>query len=126
MDNFGFLCGSYPVVKESLDGVVKHMGTKLLTHKVEMHEGGAELLGVCVYGQKLCTRLTNKRLWRTRKAALYALSRRAMPGWVWEILVGHLTFCSLVRRDALSCLHTIYPFIRKYYFSRATLWHSSG
>ena len=103
MDNFGFLCGSDPVVKETLDGVVKQMGTKLLTHEVEMHEGGTELLRVCVAGQKMCTR----------------------PGWVGEILVGHLTLCALVRRDALSCLHTIYPFIRKYYFSRAPLWLSA-
>ena len=42
-----------------------------------------------------------KRLWRVRLGLQHTLSRRAMPGWAREVL-GQLTFCFLVDRDALA------------------------
>ena len=55
-------------------------------------------------------------------AVRYALSRRAVPGWEWEILFGHLTFCFLVNRDALAVFRNIYNFIEVKYDRRVPLW----
>ena len=42
------------------------------------------------------------RLWRLKQGLRWALRCRALPGKTWEVLLGHLTFLALLRRDVLS------------------------
>ena len=85
----------------------------------------ASPLGVNFNGSGLFTALSKKRYWRVVQAGRFALSRRALPGWAWEILIGHMTFCGLVCRDVLSAFHSIYAFMRKHYNQRVPLWASA-
>ena len=86
-----------------------------------MDSATASPLGVLFNGRDHYTALSPRRYWKV----VHALSRRAMPGWAWEILLGHLTFCGLVCRDVLSAFHSIYAFIRKHYNERVPLWPSA-
>lgn len=97
----------------------------LETHELSVLSQGATPLGVVFDGKRHFTALTAKRYWRVVQAAKFALSRRAVPGWVWEVLLGHFTFCGLVRRDLLSGFHTIYKLIRRHYNERKPLWPSA-
>ena len=42
------------------------------------------------------------RLWRLKQGLRWALRCRALPGKTWEVLLGHMTFVALLRRDVLS------------------------
>ena len=125
VDNLG-LCGcEKKEVESDLGVVVTALESKgLLTHELSV-DTTASPLGVVFDGKKHFTALTAKRYWRVCQAAKFALSRRAVPGWVWEVLLGHFTFCGLVRRDLLSGFHTIYKFIRRHYNQRVPLWPSA-
>ena len=125
VDNLG-LCGcEKKEVESDLGVVVTALESKgLLTHELSV-DTTASPLGVVFDGKKHFTVLTAKRYWRVCQAAKFALSRRAVPGWVWEVLLGHFTFCGLVRRDLLSGFHTIYKFIRHHYNQRVPLWPSA-
>ena len=98
------------------------MAGGLVTHEQEAATGPSAVLGATVDGTRRETRLTPKRRWRVKMAVRYALSRRAVPGWGWEILLGHLTFCLLVNRDALAVFRDIYKFIEVNYDRCVPLW----
>ena len=50
--------------------------------------------------------LTGKRFRRVRKDLEYALSRKSLPGALWLIVIGHVTFSSLVNGDSKCLLYT--------------------
>ena len=50
---------------------------------------------------------------------------RCLPGKVWEILLGHMTFASLLRRDVLSCFFALHRFVRASNTAAAPLWRSA-
>ena len=64
------------------------------------------------------------RLWRVRLAIREVLRRGVASGQQLERLVGHMTFISLCRREALSVLGEIYTFIRRHYQRVVQLWKS--
>ena len=41
------------------------------------------------------------------------------------IMMGHVTFLGLVRRETLSLFHSVYRFVRKFYDRREPLWISA-
>ena len=101
VDNLGVASGRRDTTEAGLDRAVAGLeGHGLLTHEKSV-ETVASPLGVCWNGDQLHTALTAKRFWRVTQAVRFALSRRAVLGWCWEIWVGHLTFCGLLVRDAL-------------------------
>ena len=52
------------------------------------------------------------------KASLeYTFSLKRQPGRIREVILGHCTFLGLQERGCLSTFFTIYPFIRKNYFT---------
>ena len=59
----------------------------------------------------MSTAVSQKRLWRLRGGLSYALGVRRMSGDCMRVLIGHCTFCALVRRCSLSCFHECYQFI---------------
>ena len=106
-------------MEEGLDLVVHALkDTGLKTHEISVDSATAAPLGVSFNGRDHYTALSFRRCWKVVQAGRYALSRRAMPGWAWKILLGHLTFCGLVCRDVLSAFHSIYAFTRKHYNER--------
>ena len=112
-------------MQQGLRQIVNGLETKgLLTHEFTVADT-ASPLGVSWDGVRHCTALSAKRYWRVAQAVRFALSRRAVPGWCWELLIGHLIFCGLIARDCLSAFHSIYAFIRKYYERRVLLWPSA-
>ncbi|CAK0810807.1 unnamed protein product, partial [Prorocentrum cordatum] len=48
-----------------------------------------------------------------------------LPGRVWEVLLGHLTFCALINRSMMSVFRSIYAFIGKYYATPMPLWDTA-
>ena len=99
-------------VQQGLQKIVDGLETKgLLTHEFSVADT-ASPLGVSWDGVRHCTALSAKRYWRVAQAVRFALSRRAVPGWCWELLIGHprcttgcladcladcLPWCSLLR-----------------------------
>ena len=109
VDNLGVITADLERTNEDLSVATTGFdGKGLVTHEQEATTGPATVLGATVDGTRHETRLTPKRRWRVNMAVKYALSRRAVPGWGWEILIGHLTFCFLVNRDALAVFRDIY------------------
>ena len=76
-------------------------------------------------GRALSTRLTVKRYWRVKQGLSWALSCRALPGWVWEVVIGHCAYCAMCNRDLLPAFTAIYKFIAANYSQGAALWASA-
>ena len=57
-------------------------------------------------------RPTRKRVWKTRCAIRELLRRGKARGEIVERLLGHLTFLSLCRREALSVFGEVYKFVK--------------
>ena len=121
VDNLGVAGCEQKEVASSLDLVVETLeGQGLSTHELSVASRDAAPLGVVFNGEELYTALSRKRYWNILQAGRYALSRRAVPGWGWEVLLGHFTFAGLVNRDSLFAFHCIYAFYSQELFSRGS------
>ena len=126
VDNLGVMGFDVGPVSECLDAATRRFNqVGLLTHETELQEGRGETLGCVLDGRAMCTRLTVKRYWRVRQGLSWALSCRALPGWVWEVVVGHCTYCAMCNRDLLPAFTAIYKFIAANYSQGAVLWASA-
>ena len=97
----------------------------LTTHESQvMCENGAAL-GCRLDGRRRLTRATLERFWRLRRGLDRALSVKKLPGRAWRIIMGHVTYIGLLRRDVLSCLSAIYNFIEVNLDVSAPLWPSA-
>ena len=96
----------------------------LRIHEVEVSRDQVEALGVVLDSRRLLTRLTAKRFWRVHGAIGALCRRRRVTGRQLEVVLGHATFCALLRRETLTVFHTLYPFIRKFRDTPAALWDS--
>ncbi|CAK0856443.1 unnamed protein product [Prorocentrum cordatum] len=94
----------------------------LRTHGTDIQRGRGVTLGCVLDGVSLTTRLTAKRYWRVRQGVSWALSCRALPGWTWEIVLGHCTYCATCNRDLLPVFNAMYKFIAAHYQEAAPLW----
>ena len=95
------------------------------------HETGVTALEAITIGARLDlvhhrSTLTQKRYWRVRQAFRFGLRCRRLPGHVWEVLVGHATYCGLAERGSLSIFSSIYSFIAKHYYEATPLWDSAA
>ncbi|CAK0838221.1 unnamed protein product, partial [Prorocentrum cordatum] len=125
VDNMGVLGTTEGAVRRGLEGAISSFGgVGLEVHETAVTNEGGAALGVQLDGRAGCTRPTPARFWRIRGAVQALLRRRAVSGLELEIVVGHLTFVVLVRRESLSCFHCIYRFIQRHYFERVGLWPS--
>ena len=113
VDNLGLICLGEEVLKQRLSGVVSHFNSVGLTmHETQAGSASMVRLGCrldCV-GHK--TQLTVERRMKLAKALRAVLRRRTVSGIVFEVVLGHATFCCLNNRLTLSVFHTIYKFIR--------------
>ena len=65
------------------------------------------------------------RLWRLKQGLRCALRCRALLGKSCEVLLGHMTFVSLLRRYVLSVPFSLNKFVRANYETSARLWPSA-
>ena len=93
----------------------------LTVHEIEFSESTVTMLGWQIE-EKGVLRPTYKRIWRIRIAIRELLSRGRMTGQQLERLIGHMTFVSLCRREALAVLGEVYTFIRRHYLERVPIW----
>eukprot|EP00438_Fugacium_kawagutii_P014095 Skav231798 [mRNA] locus=scaffold734:131220:155475:+ [translate_table: standard] len=95
----------------------------LVVHEIEVSDNDAEVLGWNITSDgKLKPKAA--RLWKLRLAIREILRRGRVSGQQLERLVGHITFVSLCRREALSVLGDSYTFIRRHYAQVVPLWKS--
>ncbi len=105
-------------------GALKESG--LTVHEIEegQTEGSSvKMLGWEIHGSGRVAP-SRERLWKVRLAVREMLRRGTASGQQLERLLGHMTFISLCRREALSVLGESYTFIRRHYQQVVQLWKS--
>ena len=125
VDNLGVIDtdgGRVTKAMEELQRSFNSLG--LILHKSEVTSGYVEALGCVLEGDRMRTRVNPNRLWKMFQAIAGLMRRGRCVGRVLEILIGHLTFCGLVRRPSLCVFHTVYKFIHRHYGEVAPLWES--
>lgn len=95
----------------------------LTVHEVEECEETTKVLGWEYEGGNTF-RPGRARVWKVRAALREILRRGVVSGQQLERLVGHITFISLGRREAMSVFGDVYTFMRRHYSSVAPLWKS--
>ncbi|CAK0841381.1 unnamed protein product [Prorocentrum cordatum] len=113
VDNLGAMGFGHDAVASSLAAAAKRFDEAgLSTRETEIQVGRGETLGCVLDGRLMATRLTAKRYWRARQGLSWALGCRALPGWAWEIILGHCTCCAMCNRDLLAIFNATYKFTR--------------
>ncbi|CAK0838915.1 unnamed protein product [Prorocentrum cordatum] len=97
-------------------------GDHLKFHVVEVMPEGGRTLGCYLDGRHRATRPTDERFAMVRKGLRCLLRRRKVAGWQLEMVLGHMTFMALVRRDVLSIFHSVYAFVAQNYHAFSELW----
>ena len=95
----------------------------MLLHEISV---GTESHGLGCFrdGRRLKVLLKPERLWKVRLATEALLRRKRCSGKILEVLIGHLTYCFLVRRPLLSIFNAVCKFIQAYPSSTAMMWES--
>ncbi|CAK0865732.1 unnamed protein product, partial [Prorocentrum cordatum] len=125
VDNMGVIGQNGERVSSSLDELVQAFeAVGLRVHGREGRNGGIQVLGVVLGGQRLQTRPTSKRVWRVRQAIAGLLQLRAVRGDDLRALLGHCAYLGLVRRPVLCVFHSGYRFVTKMGKYSAPLWKS--
>ena len=123
VDNLGVLGLDRSRVEASLEELqAKFNGLGLQLHKSEVGSDKLEALGCIVDGKGMKSSITPHRLWKLRQAITGLLRHRQVSGRAVEVLVGHLTFCGLMARPALSIFSACYAFIQAAYEKSLPLW----
>ncbi|CAK0812006.1 unnamed protein product [Prorocentrum cordatum] len=97
-------------------------GDHLKFHEVEVMPEGGRTLGCYLDGRHRATRPTDERFAMVRKGVRCLLRRRKVAGWQLEMVLGHMTFMALVRREVLSIFHSVYAFVAQSYHAFSELW----
>ena len=109
VDNLGVFGVGKASVRDRLCQAIESFDKRgLKTHEVQ--SGTVTCLGNQLDRVEHRSSSTDVRFWRL------------LPGRIWEVILGHCTFLGLQERGCLGTLFTIYPFIRKYYFSSERLF----
>ncbi|CAK0875099.1 unnamed protein product, partial [Prorocentrum cordatum] len=93
----------------------------LTVHETEVACECGVVLGIEVGGARGRTRPTAKRFWRARGSIQEVLRRGVCSGQELEVLVGHMTFVGLIRRELLSIPHGAYRLVKKLCYEKAPL-----
>ena len=126
VDNVGVLSTSEDRVRRGLEEASHRLDAAgLETHEHEISSSEAVALGCWLDGRRGLTRMTLERFLRLRRGLDFVLHCRRLPGTVWRILAGHMTWAALLRRDLLCTFSALYPFIEKHLSVAAPLWPSA-
>ena len=105
VDNFAVLsaCQKYADQK-ILEAKAAMIKLGLLVHGMELAATTAEFVGLGLRDGVWSVR--PKRMWRLRRALQAVLARGFMSGRSLEVLVGHITWSVMVKREGLAILDT--------------------
>ena len=113
VDNFAVF-GKDPVC---VNRILKKIIAEFDLMKVPIHEQTdavtkGEFVGLAFDNGKIC--IKKSRLWKLTYALEEVIARKHASGRTLEILLGHLTWAMMVRREALSLFVHIYPFCQNH------------
>lgn len=101
------------------------IGLSVKASKTVLASESAEILGFLVDGKEQTVSLSPDKLIRLCRATYHILdSRRPVSGRVMSVLVGHWTWCFLVRRPAFAVFSAVYRFVEAAADRPRMLWHS--
>ena len=95
------------------------------THEETVHTNSVTVLGIHVDLHNMLVLVAPMRLWRLTQGLRWKLRCQALPGKTWNLLLGHMTFVALLRRDVLSVPFVLSKFIRANCVDSARLWPSA-
>ena len=133
VDNYGIFGLSKELVNQhrcQISTKLKDIG--LSVHEEEDASTSGEFVGLELRNNRISIKV--KRIWRIRLALQQILARGFISGAGLEIIIGHITWILMVRREALSILNECYTFIRHHRSSiislppgvRRELWQISS
>ncbi|CAK0861196.1 unnamed protein product, partial [Prorocentrum cordatum] len=102
-------------VSEQLQRVGIHV------HDAESASGDCTFLGLELRAGRWLS-VKGRNVWRLRYAIEEVLRRKKVSGHLLRILLGHITWTSLVRREALALLNTAYAFVEVNGVDLQELW----
>ena len=118
VDNMVVMGSTGSQVQDRFEHAVKELKRAgLQVHEEETSVGDAAVLG-WEYSSSGLFRPSRKRAWKARQAVRALLQRGRATGGTIEKVLGHLTFVSLCRREALSVSGEVYNFIKNHRFNR--------
>ena len=113
VDNLGVVGPRRAEIEKGLEASTRVFdGKGLLLHDRELLDDGGVSLGVHLDGKALQSRPDTDRWLRCRSALSFVISRRRCSGGQLEILLVHLTFLGLSRREVLCVFYRTYRFIQ--------------
>ena len=126
VDNLGVLGTSRVNVDENLRMAVQKLKSRGLdTQEETVHSDTAIAVGIHIDLRNMLVSVAPMRLWRLKQGLRWALRCRAPPGKTWEVLLGHMTFVALLRRDVLTVSFALNKCTRANYNDSARLWPSA-
>ena len=100
VDNLGVISPHEALVKSAIQEMEDHFGqTGLLLHPGEVHEGETKALGTLLDGENLCSKISHECFHKVRQSIRGLLKRRKVTGQMLEVVIGHATFCNLLRSE---------------------------
>ena len=114
IDNVGVIDSNTEVVARRMEEINESFERRSLeVHEQELHSRDVLTLDVVLDGQRQYTRISSRRIWKFRGAFLALTRRHCVSGRQGEDVIGHATFCGLIRRETLSVFCASYWFIRQ-------------
>ena len=124
VDNFVALSQVGAVAEKAAHSVnAALLGVGLPTHGAVTTKGG-ETLGWSFSPDCAEIRASPRRLWKIRLALKALAADPVCSGKDMEVIVGHITFVLLLKRELLACLSAVYAFMQVAGARRTAIWPS--
>ena len=125
VDNFAVIGSSPELVNQGLQRISSILRSRGLTvHEEEAAQSEADFVGLHFSGNKGYLSLKSSRICKLKCAIDELLSQQFCSGRALQVVVGHITWAMMCRREGLSILHSTYSFIHHNPQSVARLWPS--
>jgi hypothetical protein len=125
VDNFAVLGLHREEVCHARDAISSRLrGLGFRVHEELEPSPVAEFVGLEFSSQPAIVRIKKKRLWRVALAITEILRRGTASPAMLEILIGHVTWILMVRRESLAIINDCYRFIRASHGPPVRLWKS--
>ena len=124
-DNFGVMGPKQPQVTAERDRICRILEDDfgLPCHEFSDGTGVSNFVGL-EFSKGRLFKVKQKRMLRLRRAIQCVLSRTHASGELIRILIGHITWICLLRRESLSFLHASYAFSQKNLHTTSKIWTS--
>ena len=111
LDNFIVVGHCRIRVTAALQKIVRTLqGQGMVVHEVQAASLHNEFVGIEFRGQGHVVAVRARRIWKLRAALRAVVRRGTCSPKTMEVLVGHITWSCLLRREALSILSAVYVF----------------